>query len=116
MGGAHLAVNRHETLVILVSIDGQTGVSDDGKLDGVAGAEDAELLEFFQLLQRVRREFGQAEEEGPAVGVDAEVLEEASRAAGEVGSGIADKGDRAAAEIEGTAVAVADDFDAVGIV
>ena len=56
------------------------------------------------------------QEEVAAVGVEAEVLQEAGGAGGEVGLAVADVGDGAAAEVEGPAGGVADDLDAVGVV
>src|SRR5207248_781434 len=57
-----------------------------------------------------------AEEEGSAISVQAQVQEKARRVSGEVRPTVADEGNRAAAKIEGPAVRIADDLDAVGVV
>src|SRR5262249_17562900 len=74
-----------EPLVVLVSVNAGRGASDEADMDAPAQRQDAQLFQFFQLLQRLRRQRGEAEEERPAVGIQAEVNEEARRFGGEVG-------------------------------
>src|SRR5262249_26810038 len=101
---AGLPGGRDDALVVVAGGDGEGGQGEQPYGDGRAGGEGAELFQFFRLLQGVRRQRGQAEEEVAAVGVQPDVLQEARRAGGEVGAGVTDVGDRATAEIEGTAV------------
>src|SRR5690348_11903336 len=98
-----LAVRLDEPFVVLMGIDADGRLADDADLDAAAQRQDAELFQFFQLFQRLRRQRGQGEQEGPAVGVQAEVLQEARRLGGEVGLAVADERDGAAAEVEGPA-------------
>ncbi len=92
-----------ETPVVVVGVHAGRAVADDADLDVAAVGQDAQLFQFFQLFQRVRRQVGQGEQKATAIGVNAEVLEEARRAGGEVGLAVADERDGAAAEVEGLA-------------
>ncbi len=94
-----MAINLYKLLIILVSIDTQRLVFNDAYLDNIAGAEDPQLFEIFQLLHRLDREVRELKEKRPAVGIDAEVLQEAGGARREVGLAVADKGDRTTAAL-----------------
>ena len=61
--------------------------------------QDAELFEFLQLLQRFGRQGRQAQQEGPAVGVQADVQKETRRSQREVGLAVADVRNGTAAEV-----------------
>ena len=113
--GAIVTISRHEALVILVGIDAKPALLDNADLDGVSEGEDAQLLQFLQLLQRFRRQGGQAQQKGPAIGVETDMQKEPPRPPREIGLAIADVGDGTAAEIEGAAGGIANDLDAVGI-
>ena len=82
---------------------------------GLAGGQDAQLLQFLQLLQTGRRHHGQAEEEFTAVGVDAEVLQERGRLPLEVRLAVAHVGDGAAAKVQRLTGRVGDDLHAVRV-
>src|SRR5207249_1217406 len=73
------------------------------------------LFELFRQLQVGRRLRRQLQQKLAAVSVQADVLEEPHRSGGEVRAAVADKRDRAAAEIQRPAATVADQLDAVGI-
>ena len=76
-----------------------------GDLDAKAPLQRAQLLELLRLLERRRREPGEAEQEVAPVRVQPDVLV-AERAAG--ASAVAMVGQRAAREVERVAVAVGD--------
>ena len=91
------------------------GFLDDADLDRLTQGQNAQLFQLFQLFQRVRRTAGQFQQEGAAVGVQAEVQQEGRRANGEVRLAVTDERDGTAAEVQGAAGGVADDLDAVGV-
>ncbi len=101
--GPSVPVSEDEALVILVGIDAEAALLDDADLDGVPRARTRSCSSFSSLFQRFGRQGGQAQQERPAVGVQAEVLQEPRPAAGEVGLAVADVGDGAAAEVEALA-------------
>ena len=70
---------------------------------GMAGLEDAELLELLGRLQRGGGQRGQAEQEVAAVGVEAQVEVAPSGGPSRVGQAVAVVGDRAPREVEGAA-------------
>src|SRR5688572_2154198 len=80
----------YEAFVVFRRVHAGGGVGDDADLDALAEAEDAQLLELLQSLQRRGRRLGEPHEEVAAVGVEADVLEELQRLAAEIRAAVAD--------------------------
>ena len=59
----------YEALVIFVGVytDGRMG--NDADQDALAGRQDSQLLEAFQLFQWMRRQLSELQEKLPAVGI-----------------------------------------------
>src|SRR5436853_323541 len=86
------------------------GIRNDADLNGLSQSQDAQLFELLQLLQRMRRALGQVEQEVTAIGVQAEVLQEARRTNAEIGLTVADERNGTAAEVQSATGGVADDL------
>src|SRR5579862_754744 len=74
---ATLPIELYKMLVILIGVDAQPLLGDDADLNHAAARQHAQLFQFFQLLQRFRRLFGQVEQKIPAISIDAEMLQKA---------------------------------------
>ncbi len=79
----------------------------------MASGKDSQLFQLLQLLQFGWRHFGQLQQEIASISVQTDVLEEDRLRVGQQAFvPVADIRNRAAAEIQGAALFIADHFDA----
>src|SRR5215471_1957772 len=92
-----------ELFVVIVGVNASRSALDDADMDAATESEDTQLFELFQFFERFRRQGGETEQEGAAIGIQTEMDEEARRLGAEVGLPVADVRDGTAAEVQGAA-------------